>query len=165
MKKLLFLLLISTSAIAQISLPVPLNIQSTYDKGTRSTDGKPGKNYWQNSADYTININYNPDTRLLTGTEEIDYINNSADVLHEIVFKLYPNIYKKGNIRDLAVEATDLTDGVTIQSISLNGNNSSFNIKGTNMIVPYTMVQPKQKIHFNIKYHYCPTKLQIKGQF
>lgn len=154
MKNILFLLLLGTAAVAQVSLPFPLNIKTAYDTGTRSVDGKPGKNYWQNTADYTINVSYNPVTRVLTGTEEIDYINKSPDVLYEIVFKLYPNIYKKGNIRDMAVEATDLTDGVIIQNIFLDGNTSPYDIKGTNMIIPYTAVQPGQKIHFSIKYSY-----------
>ena len=99
-----FLSLITNAAVAQIKLPVPLNAQRLYDKGYRSTDGKPGKNYWQNSADYNIAVNYNPVTRLVSGTEEITYINNSPDVLNEIVFKLYPNIYKKGSPRLMAIE-------------------------------------------------------------
>lgn len=154
MKKLFLLLLISSTTIAQVSLPVPLNIQSTYTKGTRSADGKPGKNYWQNTADYTIAVNYNPVTRLVSGNEEIDYINNSPGVLNEIAFKLYPNIYQQGNIRDMPITPTDVTEGVIIETIILNGNNSSHYTRGTNMIVPYTVVQPGQKIHFSIKYHY-----------
>lgn len=86
----------STAACAQNSLPVPTNIQATYYKGTRTTSGAPGKNYWQNRADYTLSINFNPLTRVLDGIDEIDYINNSPDTLKQIWFKLYPNMYKKG---------------------------------------------------------------------
>jgi len=35
---------------------MPQNIKNTFEKGTRSPDGKPGKNYWQNHARYNINI-------------------------------------------------------------------------------------------------------------
>ena len=83
---------------AQVSLPVPGNIQSAYEKGTRTLSGQPGKQYWQNSANYTIQVNYNPDTRLLTGTVNIEYVNNSRDTLNQVVFKLYPNLYKTGKI-------------------------------------------------------------------
>ena len=49
-KKLLpFALLLSgTAALAQQSLPIAVNLQKTYTKGTRTTTGAPGKNYWQN---------------------------------------------------------------------------------------------------------------------
>ncbi|HMJ46001.1 MAG TPA: hypothetical protein VK498_01640, partial [Ferruginibacter sp.] len=65
MKKLFFLIcsgsfLFST---AQVSLPVPVNIKWLYDKGTRSMDGRPGKNYWQNHAAYTIDVTFTPGTR------------------------------------------------------------------------------------------------------
>lgn len=156
MKRIFLLLLVTnTCALAQIELPVPLNIKSTFEKATRSPDGKPGKNYWQNKADYTLGINYNPGNRLLTGTENITYINNSPDTLTKIVFKLYPNIYQKGNIRDIAVEAADLTDGVLIEKITVNDNErntASLVIKGTNMTVNNVWVLPKQSIHFSIHY-------------
>jgi len=83
-------------AIAQTNLPTPKNITATYAKKTRSEDGYPGKNYWQNTADYVININFNPSNRLLNGTEEITYFNNSNDTLHEIVFKFEPKSYYSG---------------------------------------------------------------------
>ena len=46
------------SVFSQSLLPTPLNIKTAIDKGTRSNDGKPGKNYWQNSADYSIAVNF-----------------------------------------------------------------------------------------------------------
>ena len=109
----------SLNSIAQ-QLPVPLNIKAAYDKGTRSLDGKPGKNYWQNTADYDLKINFDPATRLLNGSEEIVYINNSQDTLRPIFFKLYPNIFKKGSVRNVPVLPDDLTDGVKISSVVID---------------------------------------------
>jgi len=44
-----------SASIAQISsLPVPLNIRHSIDKGTRTLDGKPGEAYWQNSSIITL---------------------------------------------------------------------------------------------------------------
>src|SRR5437762_3166247 len=117
-------------------LLLPVNIQSAYDKQTRSLDGQPGKNYWQNTANYDLKINFDPATRSLSGSEEIDYTNNSPDTLRNIVFKLYPNLYKKGSIRLMPVKAEDLTDGVKISSIKLNNtviDTGRLNIDGTNM--------------------------------
>ena len=49
---ILSLLGFTTILLAQTTLPVPRNIQTAYEKGTRSTLGIPGKNYWQN---FTMN--------------------------------------------------------------------------------------------------------------
>jgi hypothetical protein len=158
---LLLLLSISIKCFAQPPLPVPLNLQATYTNGTRTANGPPGKNYWQNSADYTIKINFNPQNRYLNGTVAIDYINNSPDTLKEIDFKLYPNLYKKGAIRDMPVLAEDINDGVQIQLLSINKqlqNESQWTIDGTNMIVKIQPVASKQTIHFDITYSYTLNK-------
>ena len=84
--------LLTFTAFTQKLLPTPRNIQATYDKGTRSLSGKPGKNYWQNTANYDISVTFNPATRLVSGSVNIAYTNNSPDILREIFFKLYPNI-------------------------------------------------------------------------
>jgi len=142
-------------------LPIPVNIQPAYDKQTRSWDGKPGKNYWQNTADYDLKINFDPATRLLSGSEEINYTNNSPDTLSGVVFKLYPNLYKKGSIRLMSIKAEDLTDGVNISSIKFNNKaieTSRLNIDGTNMIVPGTSIAPKQTAQFSIAWSYTLNK-------
>jgi hypothetical protein len=147
--------------IAQQPLPVPTNIKSAYDKGTRSVNGKPGKNYWQNSADYDIKINFDPVTRLITGTEEINYTNNSPDTLRPIFFKLYPNLYKKGSVRSMQVKADDLTDGVNISSLTINNkkiDSNRIDIDGTNMIVAGFPILPKQTIHFSVMWSYTLNK-------
>lgn len=147
--------------MAQQPLPVPVNIKAAYDKGTRSMDGKPGKNYWQNVADYDFKINFNPITRLLNGSEEIAYTNNSPDTLRSIIFKLYPNLYKKGVIRNLPVLADDLTDGIQISSFMMNNtkiDSSRISIDGTNMIVTRFSILPKQTVHFSISWSYTLNK-------
>jgi len=143
--------------MAQTILPVPVNIRAAFDKGTRSSNGKPGKNYWQNYAAYTIDINFDPATRLIKGTVAITYTNNSPDTLKEIVFKLYPNIYKKGAPRLSAVAAEDLTDGVNIEKLAANDEllaARNYRIDATNMSVRIKPLAPKQQIKFNITYSY-----------
>jgi len=93
-----------THAQQNISLYMSRNLQATYDKGTRTTSGEPGKNYWQNSANYTITVDFDPVTRLVSGNEDILYTNNSPDTLKQVWFKLYPNLYKKGNIRESQIQ-------------------------------------------------------------
>jgi len=149
------------TAFGQTTLQVPGNLQNTYTKGTRTTTGAPGKNYWQNTADYTIAVNFNTRNRNLDGTVAVDYVNNSPDTLSEIVLKLYPNIYKKGAIRNMPVSAADLTDGVQIKKLSINNiaqNASAWRIDGTNMTLKTTPVLPGQKVRLNISYSYILNK-------
>ncbi|SCW84444.1 M1 family metallopeptidase [Mucilaginibacter sp. NFR10] len=163
-KKLLpFALLLSgTAALAQQSLPIAVNLQKTYTKGTRTTTGAPGKNYWQNTADYKIKVNFDPKTRLLSGTVGIDYVNNSPDTLKRVQFKLYPNLYKKGSARQMQVSAGDLTDGVQIKSLSIDNKTpdsaKTRRINGTNMTQRVPPIAPKQKAHFDISYAYTLNK-------
>jgi hypothetical protein len=81
---IVLLLAVRLTISAQNMLPIPLNLQATYTKNTRTINGVPGKNYWQNKAGYTIKINFAPQTRNLNGTVAIDYVNNSPDTLKEI---------------------------------------------------------------------------------
>jgi hypothetical protein len=155
------LFLLSITGFGQKSLPTPRNIQSAYNKGTRSADGKPGASYWQNTAGYDLAIRFDPATRLLTGIVDIEYINNSPDTLRRIYFKLYPNIYKASSPRQSAVDPADLHDGVKIDSLLINDENagaSRLSTNGTNAYIDRQMVLPEQKIRFHIAYHYTLNK-------
>src|SRR3954462_4097186 len=113
---LLLILYTASQCFAQQPLPVPRNLLAAYEKGTRSQDGRPGKNYWQNKADYTLNVNFNPVTRQLTGSDTMEYSNNSPDTVSEIWLKLYHNLYKKGALRSRSIADEDVSDGVKINS-------------------------------------------------
>lgn len=162
MKRILPILLLSPALLfAQVKLPVPRNVKTLYKNGTRAADGRPGKNYWQNTASYTISVNYNAFSRLVTGTEEITYINNSPDELNEILFKLYPNLYKKGNVRDMEVDARDLTDGVNITELKINGvtkQQEELFIRGTNMSVTNVSIPAGQSTKFSVSFSYTLNK-------
>lgn len=62
---------------------------------TRSASGKPGHNYWQNRADYNLDISLNDQTNELIGTSEITYTNNSFDELEFLWLQLDQNLFKK----------------------------------------------------------------------
>ena len=160
-RNILFLgLLVSVDSFGQ-ALPVPRNIQTAYQKGTRSPDGRPGKAYWQNTADYTLQISFNPETRLVSGTVDITYTNNSPDTLKQIWFKLYPNLYKAGTPRESTISPRDLGEGVVIDSMWIAGqlvNRASIGINGTNMTLNRQTVAGKSNIRFRINYHYTLNK-------
>jgi hypothetical protein len=154
------LFLISAPIFGQITLPRALNISKAYQKGTRSDSGMPGAKYWQNTADYTVKISFDPKTRLIKGTVDIDYVNNSPDTLNQLLFKLYPNYYKKGVARDSNVVPDDLTDGVAIGKIVIDGKEQDLkkvHIMGTNMPVADTLMPGKTQ-HCTINYNYTLNK-------
>ena len=155
----LICLLTSIAALAQVTLPIPRNIQKTFDKNTRSTTGEPGKAYWQNRAEYDINAEFNPATLFLKGNEKISYTNNSPDTLREIVFKLYPNLFKKGAMAMVKIVPEDLNDGMVIEKI-VSGTKElgNYRIDGTNMIVPIQPLAPKNTLDLSISFHYTLNK-------
>lgn len=103
------------------SLPFPRNFEKSYDKGIRNHDGTPGPNYWQNRADYTISVELNPKKREVSGQETVQYFNNSPDTLKDIRLKLLHDLYKKGGQRADDVNPKDVTDGVAISKLRVNG--------------------------------------------
>ena len=100
---------------------VPAEVQKAIKKGTRTITGMPGKNYFQNRADYKIKVSFDPKSSILKGEETILYYNNSRDTLRNILFNLYQDVFKKGTIRNSRVESEDLTDGVKIEKLIADG--------------------------------------------
>ena len=58
----------------------------------RSASGAPGPAYYQQQADYKIDIFLNDDTSVLSGRETITYTNNSPDVLEYLWVQLDQNV-------------------------------------------------------------------------
>jgi len=154
-------LFVELKLMAQTSLPVPLNLQATYAKNTRSQDGRPGKNYWQNTADYTIKVAFEPATRRVTGTVDITYVNNSLDTLTQIWFKLYPNLYQRGAERASNISPEDVTEGVQLERLIINNVASDVKklaVNNTNLPVKIKALAPKQTAHISLAYAYTLNK-------
>jgi len=109
------------------SLYLPRDIKKAYDKGTRSFDGRPGKNYWENHGRYNIAITVQPPNRTVQGHETITYFNNSPDTLKKLNMKLIINIHRPGAIRYGNADADYLTTGVRVDSIFINGTKTVWN--------------------------------------
>ncbi len=120
--KIVLLLLFLMQGIVLNAQKLPIEITKAFQKGTRSMDGKPGPNYWQNYSSYIINAELFTDDSRLEGSESITYHNNSPDTLKMIVVRLYPDFYKKGNARSWSIGTDDLTDGTIINKLSINNS-------------------------------------------
>ncbi|MDA9603147.1 M1 family metallopeptidase [bacterium] len=68
---------------------------------SRPATGEPGPMYWQQRADYKIQIKLNEDARSVEGSETITYTNNSPLTLKYIWLQLDQNIFAKKSINNL----------------------------------------------------------------
>lgn len=151
----------------QSKLFVPLNVQRAIERGTRTTDGKPGAKYFQNRSDYKIKASFDPKTGVLVGRETIVYENNSPDSLRSIILRLYPNLFKAGTDRQMEVNSSDLNNGVELQEIRVNGAPISIEklkYAGTNAILPMRpSIKANSKVTLDIAWKVnLPNKTQIR---
>jgi Peptidase family M1 domain len=100
---------------------MPVEIQKAYEKNTRSYDGQPGANYWQNTVDYTIRATIVPSEKLIDGSEEVVFYNNSPDEINKLVVRLYQDVYKKGNPRLAPIDERDINEGVELSNVTIDG--------------------------------------------
>lgn len=73
-------------------LPTP----NTY----RTASGAPGKDYWQQKADYKMNIVLDDNNQSITGSETITYYNNSPDDLEYLWVQLDQNVRARDSDTD-----------------------------------------------------------------
>lgn len=99
----------------------PRNIQIAYQNGTRDQSGAPGKNYWQNHGVYNIQETVNADTKTITGSETIQYSNNSPNELKMLAIRFIPNVHKPQSPRGSYVSKDALDDGMVIKSLTIDG--------------------------------------------
>ncbi len=122
------------------SLYEPINYKCAVENGTRSRDGKPGPNYWQNRADYDIYVRLDTAEKRIYGKESVTYYNQSPDTLTSIVIRLYQNRYKEGAIRDMVVHPGNIHEGMELDTMIVNGqgimlNNNGIMSNGTNLSI------------------------------
>lgn len=122
MKKLLLSLALAfgVTATAQ-ELYMPRNIKLAYEHGTRDFSGAPGVNYWQNHGVYHIKVKVDLSTKVISGTETIQYTNNSPNDLPSLVLRFEPNIHKPQSPRGHYVPEGYLSKGLSVTSLKVDG--------------------------------------------
>lgn len=70
----------------------------------RTASGAPGHEYWQQRADYTIDVELDDQNQRIIGNETVAYKNNSPDTLTYLWIQLDQNIFEKNS--DAALTAT-----------------------------------------------------------
>ncbi|OIV43699.1 M1 family metallopeptidase [Flavobacterium johnsoniae] len=166
MKKRLFqftfiaFLFLTHTGFAQ-ELYMPRNIKEAYEKGTRSKDGKPGKNYWQNHGKYTMDITVDAKTKMVSGTETIVYENNSNNSLDNLVIRFVNNLHKPSSPRSGNVSDDFLSSGLTITTLKVDNEIYKEDARswGTVGIVKLKKaIAPHSKATINIDWNYPLSK-------
>jgi Peptidase family M1 domain len=151
-------------------LYVPRDIEATYDKGTRSRDGKPGPNYWQNHSVHNMRITVSPPSKRIEGDQEIVYTNNSPDTLNEIIFRMYLNSHQPEAMRDRSYKPEFLTRGIEVTEFNIEnkpvewanteGQNAFYNVPGSTVhrIKLEKPLPPKASVRIQMRWNYDLTR-------
>ncbi|MFY7887660.1 MAG: M1 family metallopeptidase [Spirosomataceae bacterium] len=107
---------------------------------TRSGSGMPGAAYWQNSADYKINVNLDDEKKVIEGEVEITYKNASPDKLGFLWLQLDQNQFNtkaRGGqttpINGGRFGNTTFEGGYDIKSVTVDGKTVDFVVTDTRM--------------------------------
>ena len=120
---------------------------------TRSASGKPGHAYWQNSADYTIDVNLNETTKEISGSETITYTNNSPDALEFLWMQLDQNLFKQDSRGNAIIplrgsrngaKGQDFDGGYGINTITLIYTKGR---RSTEVNTTYSIVDTRMKVN------------------
>ncbi len=94
MKQLIFISLLLPIALSaqQVDKFAQLGEQLPTPNEYRNAAGAPGHNYYQQKADYKINVKLDDGSQKITGEETITYTNNSPDALEYLWIQLDQNV-------------------------------------------------------------------------
>ncbi|RYE07591.1 MAG: M1 family peptidase, partial [Sphingobacteriaceae bacterium] len=131
----------------------------------RTAGGAPSAKYWQNHADYQINVVLDTVKKQISGSTTITYTNNSPDGLPFLWLQLDQNIYRKNSRAEAATPVTggrfankDFTQGDVIKSVTLIRNGKA---EAADYLVTDTRMQIKLKDSLKAS----GSKIQIKVDY
>jgi hypothetical protein len=138
----------------------PRGYRNAMDNGTRTTDGQPGDNYWQQFTEYAIDATLYPDEKRLSATAHITYHNHSPDRLPRLYLELAQNLHAEGVVRNRPAEVTGGIQLIRVvaNGIELNdetGALNRYNVQGTRMMIQlHDAVRPGESAEIEIEYDF-----------
>ncbi|MEZ4800426.1 MAG: M1 family metallopeptidase [Flavobacteriales bacterium] len=148
----------------------------------RTASGAPGKEYWQQQADYVMNIKLDDDNQRVYGDEVITYTNNSPDALYYLWVQLDQNVRSKESDSH-KIEQNTIQDRVSINDLidlepwfdggfkldyvqDAQGKNLKFTVNKTMMRIDLTSpLKPGSSFTFKIKWWYnINDRMRIGGR-
>lgn len=112
----------------------------------RTGSGAPGPAYWQQRADYEIDVELNDDNQTITGRETITYHNNAPENLSFLWLQLDQNILAKDNLTS-KTKTNEIKDGThtreIVKTLDLMGETGGYEISSVKspdgQPLPYTI--------------------------
>ncbi len=120
----------------------------------RAASGAPGKDYWQQRANYKIKAQLDETNNILSGEETITYFNNSPDDLSYLWIQLEQNVNKKGN-EDFGSINNNIKNGIDARKMQ-------FLTRAINFPAGYTIKYVKDKDGNNITTLVNNTMMKVK---
>ncbi len=120
----------------------------------RAASGAPGKDYWQQHANYKIKAQLDETNNILSGEETITYFNNSPDDLSYLWIQLEQNVNKKGN-EDFGSINNNIKNGIDARKMQ-------FLTRAINFPAGYTIKYVKDKDGNNITTLVNNTMMKVK---
>lgn len=183
MKQLLFISIVFPFALtAQIDKFAQLGEEIPTPNEYRNAAGAPGHNYYQQKADYKIDVKLDDATQKITGSETITYTNNSPDQLEYLWIQLDQNVRASDSdgklisiermedfksIDDVKNYLFDFDGGFKIEEVkSSAGKGMKFFINKTMMRIDLEKpLAPNTSISFSIKWWYnINDRMKIGGR-
>ena len=87
----------------------------------RTAGGAPGKEYWQQRADYKMKITLDDETQVLSGSEQITYYNQSPDNLEYLWVQLDQNMRSQDSNTPL-VRGSQMSDSLSARDLNSYNN-------------------------------------------
>ncbi len=134
--------------------------QKALKNSTRSLDGNPGPNYWQNHAAYDMTVSLDTLNGTINGHSDITYYNYSRDSIRDVVFRIYPNKRAKGEVRNSVVNPEDIIDFISMDKLTYNGETMAFrksiiHTNGTNLKIQLpSPIPPDMAVEFQCEWTY-----------
>lgn len=157
----------------------------------RTAGGEPGHEYWQQRADYKIDVTLDEERHRIEGDVEITYHNNSPDTLRFLWVQLDQNRFNK-NSMELVTETFNAPSnvkgfdgkpgrlslgklrqqqlqqerefGFEINSVNSNGRDLKYTIVGTKMRVDLTSpLQSGDDVTFSVDYAFNVIESDVMG--
>ena len=135
----------------------------------RSASGVPGRGYWQQRADYTLEATLDTATNVLRGRGRIYYVNRSPDALPFVWVQLDQNLFAPGSVASVLNQPPlqfaggvvfDFTGkgfagGITIDRFAAAGRPLTTKVFGTMMRVELPKpLAPGLGITFDVAWHF-----------
>ncbi|WP_339647879.1 M1 family metallopeptidase [uncultured Salegentibacter sp.] len=138
--------------------------------------------YWQQHVDYKMEVDMNVENFQYTGTQELEYTNNSPDTLARVFYHLYFNAFQPGSemdVRSTSIQDPDRRVGdriskltedqqgyLRVSSLNQNGNELSYEEVGTVLEVELDEpILPGEKATFNMKFKgQVPEQIRRSGR-